>query len=946
MKQKVASKPNSREGIKIEGINWMESPNSWKWIVFAISFLLYANSINFGYNLDDTLVTQNHRLTSKGISAIPKIFTSPYYQDDMGYSYEYRPMVLTSFAIEKSLFGENSKVSHFFNVLLYAILCLILFEVLMSLFVEYSMLVSLAITLLFVVHTIHTEVVCSIKNRDELLAMIFGLLSIKNSLSFVGGNKRSYIVFPLCFLAALMSKVTMISFVFIIPAILVLFRKADFLKYLGVVSILVFIGHFFITNIGSLNRHLFISFILFSFNIFLYILFNFVFIKQLAYKFFNYVKQKIEEVLVFFRMDLVAEEPNPVNGLIMPTWFEIKEGFGIPPFKLLLPAALFAIFISYAFYLEEGRIIFSLLCLSVLSLFVLPSGFALWIKIVISIYSYISLFYYPNISNYLPSLIQLLLFASFRIHQREKCSSLLLLFAFIFSVTDFYLHKELGLLFFFIVSTIGDKFKFHKVFGFVILAYLIYYLVSNFLINKSQILEYESLLPYFFILPLIFYKGNMNKIVCLFFVFIPAMLFISLFYYGPSKPVIQNFETKPTVIEKYRNLIPVGDNRDLSFIEQPVKGSDSWQLRTGTSAVILLKYLQKVVIPYPLSFYYGYKDLEPVQISNTKAIIGLILYFLLFILLIYAWFKDKLLASGLLIYLFSIIIFANYLFPVAGMFAERYLLVPSLGFCIVLVWLIFKVFKVSLKDKAPFSNLKSSSKYVFVALFSCYALFTFSRNSDWKDKLTLYRTDIKNVPNSAQAHNLLALELMSESMKSVDQNGAFSLRQEAKSHFFKALSIYPDFFNVRYDIGRVYSLDSNLDSAKFYFESAAKLPNEFPPLYFSLFEIYKFVKDTTGMIDCLQHLAAFDTESQTHLQNLYQLYMAHSNYREALFTVKKANTLIPNSPPILVTIGDTYLKLGNSDSASYFYDLAFSINKDSSLKSRLSEKMKLSPKPK
>jgi hypothetical protein len=109
----------------------------------------------------------------------------------------------------------------------------------MSLFVEYSMLVSLAITLLFVVHTIHTEVVCSIKNRDELLGMIFGLLSIKNSLSFVGGNKRSYIVFPLCFLAALMSKVTMISFVFIIPAILVLFRKADFLKYLGVVSILV-----------------------------------------------------------------------------------------------------------------------------------------------------------------------------------------------------------------------------------------------------------------------------------------------------------------------------------------------------------------------------------------------------------------------------------------------------------------------------------------------------------------------------------------------------------------------------------------------------------------------------------------------------------------------------------------------------------------------------------
>jgi hypothetical protein len=35
---------------------------------------------------DYNLVTQNHRLTSKGISAIPEIYGSPYYKDDMGYS--------------------------------------------------------------------------------------------------------------------------------------------------------------------------------------------------------------------------------------------------------------------------------------------------------------------------------------------------------------------------------------------------------------------------------------------------------------------------------------------------------------------------------------------------------------------------------------------------------------------------------------------------------------------------------------------------------------------------------------------------------------------------------------------------------------------------------------------------------------------------------------------
>src|SRR5688572_1852830 len=88
------------------------SPLSTRWlalIIFGFSFLLYFNSVFNGYNLDDELVTQNHRLTSKGISAIPEIFRSPYYEDKEGFKYEYRPIVLVTFAIEHSLFGDNAR---------------------------------------------------------------------------------------------------------------------------------------------------------------------------------------------------------------------------------------------------------------------------------------------------------------------------------------------------------------------------------------------------------------------------------------------------------------------------------------------------------------------------------------------------------------------------------------------------------------------------------------------------------------------------------------------------------------------------------------------------------------------------------------------------------------------------------------------------------------------
>ncbi len=82
-----------------------ESTRGFDWapyFIFLFSFVIYANTIPNDYNLDDELVTQNHRLTSKGISAIPEIFTSPYYEDKAGYKYEYRPIVLISFAIPSS----------------------------------------------------------------------------------------------------------------------------------------------------------------------------------------------------------------------------------------------------------------------------------------------------------------------------------------------------------------------------------------------------------------------------------------------------------------------------------------------------------------------------------------------------------------------------------------------------------------------------------------------------------------------------------------------------------------------------------------------------------------------------------------------------------------------------------------------------------------------------
>ena len=197
-------------------------------------FLFYGNSIRNTFALDDELVTctdrQEHPLVSKGIAGIPKIFTSSYASNEEQ-NYEYRPIVLTSFAIEKSVFGSSESwvhISHFIQLLLYALLGIVLFNTLNYLFNNSKPRQALLITLLFLSLPIHSEVVNSLKNRDELLSMLFSLLALRSALGFIDSRNLKSLVFTLLYLLlALLSKKTAMPMLVLIPVALVYFRSVS-----------------------------------------------------------------------------------------------------------------------------------------------------------------------------------------------------------------------------------------------------------------------------------------------------------------------------------------------------------------------------------------------------------------------------------------------------------------------------------------------------------------------------------------------------------------------------------------------------------------------------------------------------------------------------------------------------------------------------------------------
>ncbi len=219
-------------------------------ILFVIlTFVLYGNSINNEYSLDDNIVVEGNQLATKGIKAIPKIFKSRYATGKQ--EYEYRPMVSASFAVEKQFFKKlpekqtklekqrkdkltQANISHFINVLLYAFTCIILFNLLKDIFKAYNLLFPFLVTLIFLVHPLHTEVVDNIKSRDELFMMMGMLLSLSWFVKYTSTNQYKYIFFAvLAILFSALSKKNAMAILGLAP-ILLYFVKTDY-KKIGIV---------------------------------------------------------------------------------------------------------------------------------------------------------------------------------------------------------------------------------------------------------------------------------------------------------------------------------------------------------------------------------------------------------------------------------------------------------------------------------------------------------------------------------------------------------------------------------------------------------------------------------------------------------------------------------------------------------------------------------------
>ncbi len=270
-------------------------------VIFVVTFVAHSSSLRNQYAFDDELIILRNIPVQQGISGIGEILTThvfaSYFEsvggEGLAANKHYRPLPIVTFAIEQSLFGRtlgdeyravraewsnpgaaerrpgelearlndvereieqaNREIAfhrHLIQLLLYAGSAVVLLLFMGKCIVPSSAGVAFIATLLFALHPIHTEVVANIKSRDEILSLLFILLTGIFLFEWDRARKRSSMALAMVSLAlALLSKEYAVVAPIILGAALMLVRGRKMrAAIVAIVPLMILVGIYVIAR--------------------------------------------------------------------------------------------------------------------------------------------------------------------------------------------------------------------------------------------------------------------------------------------------------------------------------------------------------------------------------------------------------------------------------------------------------------------------------------------------------------------------------------------------------------------------------------------------------------------------------------------------------------------------------------------------------------------------
>lgn len=195
-------------------------------LFLSVVFALYGPGLSCGFILDDTSLIVRHPLI-KDLGSLPRLWTEDTYRfsADKSSSY-YRPLALTTFAVDYAVWKLRPFGFRITNFVLHSLNSCLVLALLWTLTKSFPL--GLIGSALFCIHPVHASAISFISGRADLLVTLFILLSLLSLKKYLDDQRLgAYSISLFLFLLALASKESALLMPLLAILLVAQYKKID-----------------------------------------------------------------------------------------------------------------------------------------------------------------------------------------------------------------------------------------------------------------------------------------------------------------------------------------------------------------------------------------------------------------------------------------------------------------------------------------------------------------------------------------------------------------------------------------------------------------------------------------------------------------------------------------------------------------------------------------------
>lgn len=411
-------------------------------------------------------------------------------------------------------------------------------------------------------------------------------------------------------------------------------------------------------------------------------------------------------------------------------------------------------------------------------------------------------------------------------------------------------------------------------------------------------------------------------------------------------------------IIRHQVVGPLGGEGSSELLNNPFVEAGVSE-KYATIFFTLLLYIKLLIVPSPLTHDYYPYHIPLMQWDNWTVILSVVLYVTLISVALYYFIKRK--KAGLIFwfYLIPLSIVSNIVFPVGSFMNERFIFFSSIGFCLLVAYLIYTCCLV--KEQKSFQY---AGKILTVLIILVYAWISIDRNRDWKDNFTLFTHDVHISKNSTKANTSAGGVLFEKAAETEEKNKEKEYIEQGFSYLKKALDIYPENVNALILLGNGYfNFKQKSDSTFYFYKKVLKKAPGNSTVYNNTASILAQIDNPEYSLRIYESFYAFApnrfdlnyqlgklygqhrynySKSVSFLKKAYQLRPNHygvikdlsvalalnKEYEASISLLKKAIQMQPGDPSLYINMGINYRKIGNQEKAASYFEEAQKLQKN------------------